>query len=277
MQDIAWNTDRTCIAHASGRPVRRLRSAWLYSGHRPENTHQALALLSFILPAYNEARYLPATLTALREAAAELGIAHEIIVVDDASTDATADIATAQGASVLRVEHRHIAAARNAGAQHAQGARLIFIDADTLVDATVLRAALAALDGGAVGGGATVRLQGHPAWHERWTANTVSWLLRLSKIAPGCFIFCTRSAFDAAQGFDETYFAAEDVAISRALARQGRFVILREAVVTSDRKLRTFTLRDHFALLLRMAVHGRKVLRSRKALKLWYEDRRNDV
>ena len=33
-----------------GRPVRKRRSAWLYSGHRPENTHQALALLSFILP-----------------------------------------------------------------------------------------------------------------------------------------------------------------------------------------------------------------------------------
>ena len=234
-------------------------------------------MLSFILPAYNEERYLPATLDALREALAGIDMAHEIIVVDDASTDATADIAAAHGATVLRVEHRHIAAVRNAGAQQAQGTRLIFIDADTHVDTTILRAALNALESGAVGGGATVRLQGDPVWHERWVANSFTWLLRQCKIAPGCFIFCTRTAFDAAGGFDETYFAAEDVAISRALARQGHFVILRETVATSDRKLRTFTLRDHVSLLLRMAVHGRKVLKSRKDLKLWYEDRRKDA
>ncbi len=239
--------------------------------------HQAQALLSFILPAYNEERYLPATLTALREALSTMEIAHEIIVIDDGSTDATADVAAAHGATVLRVEHRQIAATRNAGAQHAQGQILIFIDADTHVDTIVLRAALNALDTGAIGGGATVRLQGHPVWHERWTANTFTWLLRQYRIAPGCFIFCTRTAFDAAGGFDELYFAAEDVAISRALGRQGRFVILRETVATSDRKLRTFTLRDHFSLLLRMAVHGRKVLQSRKDLKLWYEDRRKDA
>ena len=54
-------------------------------------------------------------------------------------------------------------------------------------------------------------------------------------------------------------------------------MILRETVATSDRKLRTFKLADHFGLLLRMAVFGRKVLRSRKDLKLWYEDRRKDA
>lgn len=233
-------------------------------------------MLSFIIPAYNEERYLAATLDALRDATADLTMAHETIVVDDGSTDATADIARSQGAHVVRVEHRQIAATRNAGARHAQGDLLIFIDADTHVNAGVLHAALRTLDDGAVGGGATVRLDGDPVWHERWATATFTWLLRLWKIAPGCFIFCTRAAFDAAQGFDETYFAAEDVAISRRLASIGRFVILREAVVTSDRKLRTFRLRDHFALLLRMAVHGRKVLRSRKDLKLWYEDRRSD-
>jgi glycosyltransferase involved in cell wall biosynthesis len=234
-------------------------------------------LLSFIIPAFNEERYLAATLTALNEAATITTMAHETIVVDDGSTDATSDIAAAHGAQVVRVEHRHIAATRNAGARHAQGRILIFIDADTLIDPAVLRAALDTLEGGAVGGGATVKLNGKPVWHERWAAATFTWLLRQWKIAPGCFIFCTRTAFDAAQGFDETYFAAEDIAISRALSRQGRFVILREAVTTSDRKLRTFTLRDHFGLLLRMAIFGRQVLYSRKNLKIWYEDRRKDT
>lgn len=234
-------------------------------------------MLSFIIPAYNEECYLAATLAALRDATSTLAIAHEVLVVDDGSTDATAGIAAMHGAQVLRVEHRHIAAARNAGAQHAQGSILIFIDADTMVDAAVLGAALNAISAGAVGGGATVQLDGNPVWHERWAAATFTWLLRQWKIAPGCFIFCTRTAFDAVGGFDETYFAAEDIIVSRALSKHGRFVILREPVTTSDRKLRTFRLWDHFGLLLRMAVYGRKVLHSRKDLKLWYEDRRKDA
>jgi glycosyltransferase involved in cell wall biosynthesis len=252
-----------------------MRACWLYSGIVSRRPPSGVSpLLSFIIPAYNEERYLAATLAALREATASIGIAHEVIVVDDGSTDATAEVARTYDAQVLPVELRHIAATRNSGARHAQGSILFFIDADTLIDVVVLRAALDTLENGAIGGGATVRLNGVPIWHERWLAATFTWLLRQWKIAPGCFIFCTRAAFDAVQGFDETYFAAEDIAISRALGRQGRFVILREAVATSDRKLRTFSLKDHFGLLLRMAVHGRKVLHSRKDLKIWYEDRR---
>jgi glycosyltransferase involved in cell wall biosynthesis len=248
----------------------------LYSGHRSGTLSGALALLSFIIPAYNEARYLGATLIALDDAMTGIDIAHEVIVVDDASTDTTAEIATAHGATVLRVEHRHIAATRNAGARHAHGDILIFVDADTSIDSIVLRAALDALAGGAVGGGATVRLAGDPAWHERWAAAGFGWVLRQWKIAPGCFLFCTRTAFDAVQGFDETYYAAEDIAISRKLGGIGRFVALRETIASSDRKLRSFPLWDHFGLLLRITLFGRKVLHSRKDLKLWYEDRRKD-
>jgi glycosyltransferase involved in cell wall biosynthesis len=233
-------------------------------------------MLSFIIPAYNEARYLPATLTTLREATSVIDHAHEIIVVDDASTDATAEIAISHGAEVLRVEHRHIAATRNAGAAHARGDILFFIDADTCIDAKVVLAALSALDGGAVGGGATVRLQGESAWHVRWATAAIMWTLRMAKIAPGCFVYCTRVAFDATGGFDQTLYAAEDVAMSRALAKQGRFVVLREAVATSDRKLRTFSLGEHLVLMVRFAFLGKRMLRSRKNLKLWYEDRRGD-
>ena len=52
-------------------------------------------MLSFIVPAHNEEHELPATLRALRQAADAAGHAYEIIVVDDASTDATAEIARA--------------------------------------------------------------------------------------------------------------------------------------------------------------------------------------
>lgn len=234
------------------------------------------AALSFILPAHNEARLLASTLDAIHAAAGELQSDYQIIVVDDASTDGTARIAADGGAEVLRVEHRHIAAARNAGAREASGALLLFIDADTLIDAAVLRAAVQAVAAGAVGGGAAVRLQGRAAFSVRLVESFLVWAFRVVGIAPGCFIFCTRAAFETAGGFDQSYYAGEDVAISRALARQGRFVILREAVRTSARKLRTFSGWEHLRLALLFALRGRRMLRSRDELGLWYGKRRDE-
>ena len=216
--------------------------------------------VSFVIPAHDEARLIGATLDALHRTATALDIAYELLVVDDASTDATACIAGDHGARVLRVEHRHIAATRNAGARATTHPLLVFVDADTLIDAPVLQAALRALEGGAVGGGAGVDFTGATSPHARALAALAERAFRRTGIAPGCFIFCTR---------------AEDVAISRALARQGRFVILRESVRTSERKLRTFGARDHLRLLWRFALRGRRILRDREALAIWYGQRRD--
>lgn len=234
-------------------------------------------MLSFVVPAHNEARLLGATLEGLRAAARAHTVAYEILVVDDASTDRTAEVAAGAGARVLRVGYRHIAATRNAGAREAAGDVFVFVDADTLVGAGVLGAALDALAQGAVGGGAAVRLAGPSRAHERVMIEAAVLAFRLARIAPGCFVFCTRAAFDAAGGFDERYFAGEDVALSRALARQGRFVILREAVYTSARKLRTHSALDHLRLLGRFALRRRGLLRSRRGLELWYGERRDET
>lgn len=232
-------------------------------------------MISFIVPAHNEARLIGSTLHALQQAAQALALEFEVIVVDDASEDATADIARACGATVLPVAHRHIAATRNAGAALARGDRLVFVDADTRIDQEVLRAAIGAMDAGAVGGGVAVKLGGEVSWRARLAAGFFAWVFRLAGIAPGCFLFCTRVAFEAAGGFDETYFAGEDVAMSRALARQGRFVILREAVHTSARKLHTFSAWEHLKLALRFLWKRQHMLRSREHLGLWYGKRRD--
>lgn len=237
--------------------------------------HGLSIMISFIVPAHDEAQLLGATLAALHDAAARSGQACEVVVVDDASTDATAQIAENHGARVIRVEHRHIAATRNAGARAASGELLVFVDADTLIDADVVSAAVAAIGEGAIGGGATIRLQGTPSWHERWAVALLGWTFRLTGIAPGCFLFCTREAFASVGGFDERYYAAEDVAMSRALARVGRFAILRQQVRTSDRKLRTHTVVDHLRLIVRFAWRGTGLLKSRRDLDLWYGERRD--
>ena len=233
-------------------------------------------MISFVIPAHDEAREIRGTLDALQAATAALQLEHEIVVVADACSDDTAAIAGACGARVLVVEHRHIAATRNSGARHASGDCLVFVDADTCVDADLLRAAMTALRDGAVGGGATVRLSGATTAYQRLAMRVLGWAFRVTGIAPGCFIFCTRAAFDGAGGFDERYFAGEDVAISRALARHGRFVILRDYVSTSARKLRTFTAREQLRLLWQFTLRGRRVLHTRQHLQLWYTKRRHD-
>src|SRR5512142_267294 len=168
-------------------------------------------MISFVVPAYNEERYLPATLQAIHVAAGGLGEPYEIVVADDASTDATAAIAREGGARVVRVDNRQIAATRNAGARAARGERLFFVDADTTVDGTLVAAALAALAGGAVGGGAPVRIEPAPRWARVFMKVFVPLYFGLARWAAGCFVFCTRAAFEAAGGFDERYFASEEI------------------------------------------------------------------
>ena len=232
-------------------------------------------MISFVIPAHNEARLLGSTLQSLREAALATAEPFEILVVDDASDDGTAELAVAGGALVLRVEHRHIAATRNAGAAATTGEWLVFVDADTQVDTLVLAAAVRVLRDGAVGGGARVCMQGKVAWHVRMATAFFAWAFRMTGIAPGCFLFCTRAAFDAVGGFNQVFYAGEDVAMSRALALRGRFVILREAVHTSARKLHTFSAWEHLKLVLRFAWRRQHLLTSREHLDLWYGKRRD--
>lgn len=229
-------------------------------------------MIAFIVPAHDEAPLIGACLDAIRAAAA--GRAHEVVVVDDASTDGTADVARSRGARVLPVSHRHIAATRNAGARASRGDVLVFVDADTRIDRALLDDAMDALGAGAAGGGCAVRFDA-ARWHERAFTALLMRVFRATGIAPGCFLFCTRAAFDAAGGFDERLYAAEDVALSRALAKRGRFVILRRHATTSDRKLRTFGALPHWVLGLRLLLRGRRVLQSREHLGLWYAPRRH--
>jgi glycosyltransferase involved in cell wall biosynthesis len=233
-------------------------------------------VISFIVPAYNEELLLPATLSALQAAGQALGEPFEIVVADDASTDRTAAVAEEHGARVLRVAHRQIATTRNAGAREAKGDLLVFVDADTVVNSAVVRAAIDAVRNGAVGGGCDFRFEGRlPLW-ARLMIFSFRPAYRIGRLASGSFLFCTRQAFEAVGGFDATLFAAEEAVMSRALHRHGRFVVLRETVLTSGRKLRAYSAWELLSVLSRLAFLGRRALRKRQGLDIWYGARRVD-
>jgi glycosyltransferase involved in cell wall biosynthesis len=225
-------------------------------------------ILSIVVPAHDEEAFIGRTLDAIHVAAEATGLPYEVIVVDDGSTDATAEIARRQGARVVPVVVRQIAAARNAGARVANGELLVFVDADTIVTGRLLRAAVAEMRRGAVGGGARAV---YDANTPRWAQNTITLVvgfMRRVNWAAGCFFFARRAAFERVGGFDERYFASEEIHLSRALKRLGRFVILHETVVTSGRKAHTYSFSDTLWMVTRMLWPG--ALKTRDRLGFWY-------
>ena len=230
--------------------------------------------LSFIVPAFNEEIELPATLRALHAAAAASGEEFEIIVVDDASTDRTRELALAAGARVVSVHRRQIAAVRNAGAVAAHGDVFFFVDADTQIAPSHVQDALSALRSGVAGGSARIRLDGElPRWARLFLV-VFSALYFGSNLGAGAFLFTTRDHFEAVGGFDEQYFAGEEVYLTLALRKRGRFIILPEPITTSARKIRMHSARHILWQWLCLLLGGKRILLRRERLTLWYDGRR---
>lgn len=226
-------------------------------------------MLSFIVPAHNEELWIGPCLQSIRTTMETVGEPYEVIVVDDASTDATPRIAAQMGARTIRVEHRKISAVRNAGARLAGGEIFFFVDADTKVNARAVRSALAALRSGAVGGGCAPELDGPvPLWGRLILCFSVA-VGRLIRVVGGCFLFCTREAYVATGGFSERLYAGEDIAFVQALKKLGRFVVPRPTVVTSGRKLAVVGPWEVMALMLTIAVRGSRY-ESKKVLDILY-------
>ena len=231
-------------------------------------------MISFIVPAHNEEACLGRTLRAIHESARVVGLPYEIIVVDDASTDATAEIARHNEVHVASVNHRQIAATRNSGARAATGERLFFVDADTTINPRVVAAALGKMDGGAAGGGATVRFEDSVPLYARLLLWWMNLFMRLLSMTGGACMFCTRSAFDAVGGFNERLFGAEDAAMCWALKREGRFVVLWDCVLTSGRRARGMGGLQMVSALVRMAFFPKMLTRRSAVGKVWYESNR---
>ncbi len=231
-------------------------------------------MLSFIIPAHNEEAELPATLLALRKAADAAGHAYEIIVAVDASTDATAAITRSFGARVIDVNLRQIAAVRNAGARIARGDVFFFVDADTRISASHITGALRELADGCAGGSARVALDGEvPLWARNFL-RVFSLVYFAANLGVGAFMFMPRANFEKVGGFDEQYFAGEEVYLTKSLKTLGRFRILPEPIVTSARKVRMHSGRQMLGHIFGMMLGGPRTVRTRARLGLWYDGKR---
>ncbi len=179
---------------------------------------------SLIIPAWNEEAYLPRLLDTVDEAKTRYrggADAIEVIVADNASTDATASIARERGCRVTPVQKRIIAAVRNGGAAVARGEVLCFVDADFRIHPETFNAIDRELADERIIGGSSGIVP------ERWSPGimatffTVLPLLRVFGMDGGVW-FCRRADFDAVGGYNEEVPISEDVRFLWALRRLGR-------------------------------------------------------
>ncbi|MDI6892000.1 MAG: glycosyltransferase [Actinomycetota bacterium] len=119
--------------------------------------------ISLVIPAYNEEKYLGRTLASVLGAVEfyerERGGDVEVIVVDNNSTDKTAEVARRFGVRITPFKAKNqMAAVRNAGVKLAQGEILTFLDADSLVSKNVFVCVDEVLGSGEIiGGGVDIR------------------------------------------------------------------------------------------------------------------------
>ncbi|HEU5236540.1 MAG TPA: glycosyltransferase [Pyrinomonadaceae bacterium] len=177
-----------------------------------------------IIPAYNEERYLPRLLNSIEAARANYAGGRdqvEVIVADNDSTDGTAEVAAAHGATVVHVAKRRIGAARNGAAKTAQGEILCFIDADSAVHPQTFNAIDERMKSDRYVWGVT---------GARLERKSLALLITNYMFMPMVWItgldiglsFCRREDFETVGGYDEHRLYGEDVLFPLTLRRLGR-------------------------------------------------------
>jgi len=239
--------------------------------------------ISVIVPAYNEERLIGETLDRLRQAMtafSRAGWESELIVCDNNSTDQTAALARAGGASVVFEPINQIGRARNSGAAAASGDWLVFVDADSHPSTALFEEVIEQIQTGrCLAGGCTVKLDQHYPLPARVMSGW-NWLSRRFCLMAGSFIFCETAAFRKIGGFNQELFASEELDLSKRLKRlahrSAKHVVIlhRNPIVTSGRKFHLYTVREYLWFVTRTLLTFGGTLKRRESCHPWYDGRR---
>lgn len=239
--------------------------------------------LSIVIPAFNEERLILDCLDSIEasvKAHAKPGFTHEVIVVDNNSTDKTAELAKQADAQVVFEPINQIGRARNAGAAVATGDWLLFVDADSLLNPGMVGDILEMIASNRyVGCGSVMHMPDLPWWGTAtmrlWTLLSVTF-----RWASGALVVCRTDAFRDVGGFNQEMFAADEIDLSELLKKWGRqrgleFTILtRHPLVTSPRKIQLYSKQEIAQQFFNLLFSPRKSLLNKKKLPVWYDGRR---
>jgi glycosyltransferase involved in cell wall biosynthesis len=205
--------------------------------------------IAVIIPVYNSSAMLRATLSAIQSGTRR---PDELIVVDDGSTDDSAEVAVAHGARVFKMrENSGPGACRNQGAMHADSDIFIFLDADTCVHETTLEQfEETLLNDPSLAGvmGAYDDTPSHPGHCSQFRNLAHCFVHRVSKRRALTFWSgggaLRRQAFLDVEGFDEAYRrpSIEDIEMGYRITDGGGQILLDPSINVTH--LKRWTIRN---------------------------------
>lgn len=194
--------------------------------------------ITFVIPVRDDAARLDGCLASI--ASSERPLPYEVVVIDNGSTDLSADVARRRGATVLSLPSAKVSAARNAGAKHASAPLLGFVDADHLLGPQWLDAAADVFRNESItAAGAPCSSPSDANWVQRSYGGlrpVVRGQIPTSWLGSGNLIV-RRAAFFGVGGFDESLESCEDVDLCNRLVAHG-------AVLVADERFKNIHLGD---------------------------------
>lgn len=184
-----------------------------------------VALVSVVIPCHNYGRFLADAIASVR---GQTHRRHEIIVVDDGSTDGSAAVcARFPEVRLIQQPQSGVSNARNRGIAESRGEFVVFLDADDLLLPNALAVGIDELvkhPGYAFTSGRYTLIgpRGEPSGEPgRWHIEEPHYhaLLRRNYIGPPCTIMFRRGPLEASGGFDTTLkYVVEDYDLSLRIA-----------------------------------------------------------
>ncbi|MBI3951724.1 MAG: glycosyltransferase [Acidobacteria bacterium] len=236
--------------------------------------------ISVVIPAYNEEKYVGATIENVKEAIKEYHKKYsfpvEILVVNNNSIDRTEEVARQYGARVVFEGKNQIAASRNAGGRAARGEIVAFLDADDHISPNLLTIVYEAMASGKYIGGGVARI------YRDKRLTLANWLERINNfnrrwvgVSTG-LIYTHKETFERIGGFDEQYYAAEEGRFVLDLRKLGKkegkkFCNITDGyVIKSARKFEQLKAPTLVWTGLKFVLFPWR-LKSRKACSYWYD------
>ena len=190
-------------------------------------------MISIIIPTYNEEENIAETIREIKKRDTENFIS-EIIVSDGQSTDDTVSVASNVGVKVVVSSKKGRAAQSNYGASMAKSEVLYFLHADSIPPIGFTKFISDAIHENSISGCFRLAFD-----YQHWFLQANSWFTRFDVNAVRFgdqSLFVTKNVFEKCGGFDENLLMMEDQEIIHRIKKQGKFVVMNGAVITSARK-----------------------------------------
>lgn len=190
-------------------------------------------MISIIIPTYNEEENIAETIIEIKKRDNE-SLISEIIISDGQSTDKTVAIALNKGATVVVCKMKGRAAQMNYGASIAKGEILYFLHADSIPPKGFTKNIVDAFKKNYVAGCFRLAFD-----YDHWFLKANCWFTRfnVNSVRFGDqSLFVTKNVFEKCGGFDESLLLMEDQEIIHRIKKNGKFIVMNNAVITSARK-----------------------------------------